>query len=415
MKSLFFFSALLIATTASCKEGAPETTSDATLDATLAQLTKKVTTPAVAATDNAEDTKNISNKADEQTIKKASSEIPLYQPIPGNPQATKAPEGMIYIPGAEYTRGSEGKQDNGDIYPEEAPIHQASVSPFFMDETEVTNAEFKEFVDATGYVTFAEIGATKKEFPLAPESALTPGSSIFLPPSEKLDPHRTSPDRWWNFIQGANWKHPLGPTSSIENFMDHPVVCISYQDAEAYAKWAGKRLPTEAEWEFAARGGLDHKKYVWGDTRLPGKWMANCFQGSFPSKNTVEDGFLLSAPVKSYQANGYGLYDMAGNVWEICSDYYRPDYYKTFTKNPTSNPKGPASGITAMEVGQWRQTGNYTEPSESPQHLLTLRVAKGGSFLCHVEYCLRYRPSARHQHEPLTPTNHMGFRCVKDL
>ncbi len=327
----------------------------------------------------------------------------------------KPPEGMVYIPGGTFLRGSEGPQDNGETYPEEAPINKVRLDSFFIDKTEVTNTEFKKFVDATNYVTFAERGPSKEDFPNAPAEALLPGASVFMPPAEKIDPRKHSVHIWWPYIKDASWKHPLGKSSSIKNQMDHPVVCINYDDAKAYAEWAGKRLPTEAEWEYAARGGLEQKKYIWGDKRLPGKWMANCFQGSFPAINTLEDGFLLTAPVKSFEPNGYGLYDMAGNVWEICSDYYRPDYYSTYIKNPIDNPQGPETGITEQEIAQWRQTGKYEEPTTQPHRLLIPRVSRGGSFLCHVEYCLRYRPAARHESEPLTPTNHTGFRCVSSI
>jgi len=193
-----------------------------------------------------------------------------------------APEGMVYLKGGSYTRGSEGEQDNGYTYKEEAPSHKAVVAPFFIDATEVTNAQFKKFVDATGYVTFAEKGLTKEDFPHAPPAMLEAGAGVFTPTNKEINPYRHNAAEWWPFIPGANWKHPQGPDSSIEDIMNHPVVCVNYDDAAAYAKWAGKRLPTEAEWEFAARGGLKEQKYAWGDKIFPGKWMANVYQGSFP-------------------------------------------------------------------------------------------------------------------------------------
>lgn len=330
--------------------------------------------------------------------------------------STNPPEGMVLIPGGTYKRGSEGKQDNGKVYTEESPAHEVTVKAFYMDATEVTNAEFKKFVDATGYKTFAEKGLSKKDFPNAPADMLKAGAAIFTPPSHKIDPHRVNAMNWWPFTPGACWKHPQGPGSSIKKIMNHPVVCINHEDAEAYAKWAGKRLPTEAEWEFAARGGLKEKKYTWGDKRKPDdKWMANCFQGSFPAENTKEDGFAFTAPVKSYQPNGYGLYDMAGNVWEMCSDLFHPEYYKEYIKNPTANPTGPTVGITDYEMQMWRRFGKTPAAHEDSHPMTILRVTKGGSFLCHVSYCLRYRPAARHQTELITPTNHTGFRCVKDV
>lgn len=325
------------------------------------------------------------------------------------------PKGMVFIPGGSYIRGSEGAQDNGQIYHEEAPKHPVAVSSFYMDQTEVTNAQFSAFVDATDYKTFAEIGLTKKDFPMAPPEMLQAGSSVFTPPAKDINPHRNNPQSWWPFITGADWRHPLGPESSIADKMDHPVVCVNYYDAQAYAKWAGKRLPTEAEWEFAARGGLKEQKYTWGNERMPEKkWLANCFQGKFPASNTKEDGFLTTAPVKSFPKNAYGLYDMAGNVWEVCSDYFRPDYYPDFVKNIHANPTGPTQPITEAEMSIWRQTGRLPTTHPDAPALTHLRVVKGGSFLCHVDYCLRYRPAARHQSEALTPTNHKGFRCVKD-
>ena len=329
--------------------------------------------------------------------------------------APKAPEGMTFIPGGSYMRGSHGKQDNGQIYPEEAPVHKTTVSPFFMDITEVTNAQFKAFVDATGFKTFAERGLSKQDFPAAPAEMLKPGAGVFKPTPQAIDPFRSNPTTWWPFVVGASWKHPQGPGSSIEKIMDHPVVCINHDDAEAYATWAGKRLPTEAEWEFAARGGLKEKKYAWGDQRYLGQWMGNFYQGTFPSKNTKEDGYEHTAPVKSFPANNYGLYDVSGNVWEMCSDFYRPTYYREFLGKEAINPTGPTNPVTSNEVAQWRHYKRLPEPPPETHALMFLRAVKGGSFLCHVDYCLRYRPAARHQAESLTPTNHTGFRCVQDL
>ncbi len=326
------------------------------------------------------------------------------------------PKGMAFIPEGTYVRGSEGKLDNGKAYLEESPKHFVTVSSFYMDETEVTNAQFMAFIEDTGYITFAEKGLSKEDFPMAPAEMLKAGASIFTPPPTDIDPHRYNAQSWWPFVPGADWRHPQGPGSSIVDKMDHPVVCVNYYDAKAYAAWAGKRLPTEAEWELAARGGLQEKTYTWGNERKPEKaWLANCFQGNFPAKDTAEDGFLSTAPVQSFAKNGYGLYDMAGNVWEICADYYRPDYYSQFVKNAHPNPTGPTQPVTDAEVAIWRQTSRLPEAHPDIPKLTHLRVSKGGSFLCHVDYCLRYRPAARQQSEPLTPTNHTGFRCVKDI
>lgn len=327
------------------------------------------------------------------------------------------PAGMVYIPAGTFLRGSEGKQDNGRVYKEESPVHSVTVNAFFMDKTEVTNAQFKAFVDATAYVTFAEKGLSKKEFPHAPASMLQPGAAVFASPKTAKG-QKLKQMQWWSFRAGASWRHPTGKGSSIVDKMHHPVVCVNIEDARAYAKWAGKRLPTEAEWERAARGGLKQKKYVWGDERKPkNQWLANCFQGVFPDKNSKEDGFLATAPVGSYPANAYGLFDMAGNVWELCDDYFHPQFYQDRKNHGLKNPTGPALGITDYEVALWRQTGNtpVLQKQKKAHPLSLLHVIKGGSFLCHIDYCLRYRPAARHHAEGLTPTNHIGFRCVKEV
>ena len=243
-----------------------------------------------------------------------------------------APEGMVWIPGGEFSMGSDGKCDGKSCcspatVADALPIHRVYVDGFWMDATDVTNAEFEKFVKATGYVTIAERAPTKEEFPTAPPENLVAGSVVFTPTSGPvpLDNHF----QWWSYVKGANWRHPEGPQSDIKGRENYPVVQIAYPDAEAYAKWAGKRLPTEAEWDFAARGGLSGKLYAWGDEFKPGgKFMANTYQGQFPVKDTGEDGFAGIAPVKSFPPNGYGLYDMAGNVWQWCSDWYRPDYFK---------------------------------------------------------------------------------------
>lgn len=303
------------------------------------------------------------------------------------------PKGMIWIPGGEFTMGTD--LDLG--WPDEKPAHRAKVDGFFMDEYEVANAQFREFVEATGYVTTAEkpvdVEAILKQSPpgTAPPPAenLVPGSLVFTPP---LKDH----DAWWKWVPGTCWKHPEGPESNLDGKDAHPVVHVSWDDANAYAKWAGKRLPTEAEWEFAARGGLDKKTYTWGDERPSDNHkLANIWQGEFPHKNTALDGFAGTAPAKSFPPNGYGLYDMSGNVWEWCSDWYDSDLYrKSSGKGIRVNPAGPD------------RSSNPARPY-TPE-----RSQRGGSFLCNDSYCSRYRPSARHGCSPDTGMSHVGFRCV---
>ncbi|MEI6082446.1 MAG: formylglycine-generating enzyme family protein [Verrucomicrobiota bacterium] len=313
-----------------------------------------------------------------------------------------APHGMVWIPGGEFSMGSTGKTSEkscrslcseatvGDAQ----PVHRVSVDGFWMDATDVTNDEFGKFVKATGYVTIAERVPTKEEFPNAPSENLVAGSVVFTPTKEPvpLDDHF----RWWSYVKGANWRHPSGPDSSIKAHGNDPVVQVAFEDALAYAKWAGKRLPTEAEWEFAQRGGLSGNLYAWGDEFKPSaKYMANTYQGVFPAKDTGEDGFAGISPVKSFPPNGYGLYDMAGNVWQWCSDWYRPDAYAADAKNAvTCNPKGPDSSLDPEEPG------------------IQKRVQRGGSFLCTDQYCTRYMAGTRGKGEANTGTNHTGFRCV---
>jgi sulfatase modifying factor 1 len=316
-------------------------------------------------------------------------------PAPG-----KAPPGMVWIPGGEFSMGAalngEGSHEMPMASNDAGPIHRVRVDGFWMDTTPVTNAQFEKFVKATGYVTIAERTPTREEFPTAPAENLVAGSVVFAPTNQEvpLDNHY----QWWSYIKGANWRHPLEPQSDIKGRENYPVVQIAYPDAEAYAKWAGKRLPTEAEFEFGARGGLSGKTYVWGDEFRPGgKWMANTWQGKFPVKDAGEDGYAGIAPVKSFPQNGYGLYDMAGNVWEWCSDWYRPDYYKTLADKGgvAHNPQGPDSPF------------DPAEPNEKK------RVHRGGSFLCNDQYCSRYIVGTRGKGEVNTGTNHLGFRCVK--
>ncbi len=275
------------------------------------------------------------------------------------------------------------------------PIHRVYVDGFFMDKTDVTNAQFEKFVKATGYITIAERKPRAEDFPGAPAENLVAGSVVFAPPDHPvaLNDHF----QWWTYIPGANWRHPEGPATNIKGKDNYPVVQIAYPDAVAYAKWAGKRLPTEAEWEFAARGGLAGKPYVWGDQFRPHqKWMANTHQGHFPDKDNGEDGYVGLAPVAHFPANGYGLFDMAGNVWQWTDDWYRPDYYAQLVAQGgvVKNPQGPPSSNDPAEPGQPK------------------KVQRGGSFLCTDQYCSRYMVGTRGKGEVSTGTNHLGFRCV---
>ena len=300
-----------------------------------------------------------------------------------------APAGMVWMPGGRFWMGTDHMQDA-------QPVHQVEVKGFWIDRTDVTNEEFARFVKATGYVTIAERPLDPKEFPkLAPED-LAPGSVVFTPPDGPVS--LDHPLAWWKFVHGANWRHPDGPDSDLQGKEKYPVVQIAWPDAVAYAKWAGKRLPTEAEWEFAARGGRDRQDYPWGNELNPkGKWMANTFQGHFPNKNTSEDGYAGVAPVASFPANDFGLYDMAGNVWQWVSDWYRSDYYTQLQHDGSIalNPQGPRDSFDPQELG------------------VPKRVQKGGSFLCTDQYCERYISGARGKGDPETGTNHLGFRCVR--
>jgi formylglycine-generating enzyme required for sulfatase activity len=313
-------------------------------------------------------------------------------------QAEKPP-GMAWIPGGEFSMGSElpGSRLN------EKPVLKVTVDGFWLDEHDVTNAEFRKFTAATGYKTTAERPVDWEEIKkqLAPgtpkpaDEMLRPGSLVFTPSDGPVDLREMN--AWWQWTIGANWQHPEGPKSNLDGREQHPVVQVSWDDAVAYAKWAGKRLPTEAEWEFAARGGLNGKRYAWGDEFKPsGKFMTNSWTGKFPYMNTKEDGFERTSPVKSFPANGYGLYDMGGNVWNWVSDLYRPDTHaRNKLEASCHNPQGPKTSYNP---------GHPNEPVE--------RVTKGGSFLCHVDYCESYRPAARRGTPPDTGMSHIGFRCA---
>lgn len=333
------------------------------------------------------------------------SKPPAAEFLPTKPNSAgapgPAPKGMVWIPGGEFSMGANDPPDMDEVgmkATEDArPIHRVYVDGFFMDETDVTNAQFAEFVKATGYVTIAERKPRQEEYPTAPPENLVAGSVVFSPPDHAVP--LTNHLQWWSYVPGANWRHPLGPGSDIKAKGNYPVVQIAYADAEAYAKWAGKRLPTEAEWEFASRGGLTGKPFVWGDTFRPdGKWMANTHQGHFPDHDTGDDGYVGIAPVAKFPPNGYGLYDMAGNVWQWTSDWYRPDYYQQLASmaEVARNPSGPTSSY---------------DPDEPDQ---PKKVHRGGSFLCTDQYCSRYIVGTRGKGEVSTGTNHLGFRCVKD-
>ena len=300
--------------------------------------------------------------------------------------------GMVWIPGGSFQMGSDIP-----MFRDARPMHRVSVDGFWMDTTEVTNAQFTQFVVATGYLTLAERKPSPEDYPNATPEQLVLGSIVFAPPTH--DVALDNAYQWWQYVPGANWRHPEGPDSSIKNRMDHPVVHIAYEDAIAYAKWAHKRLPTEAEWEYAARGKLESKEYVWGDEfKQDGHYMANTFQGHFPATNTAEDGYRATSPAKAFPANGFGLYGVAGNVWEWTADWYRPDEYarRVMLGKPVHNPRGPATSFDPAEPG------------------VAKRVQKGGSFLCTDEYCARYRPGARGKAAPDSSANHIGFRLVSD-
>ena len=322
----------------------------------------------------------------------SSPSVAGQEPPPG-----EAPPGMVWIPGGTFAMGDDGSF----AYVDESPVHPVRVDGFWMDATEVTVAQFRTFVDATGYVTTAERAPVLEDImaqmpegtPPPPPELLVPGSLVF----RQLRPGEQGP--WWDWMPGANWRRPAGPDGPTAKD-DHPVTQVSWDDANAYAAWAGKRLPTEAEWEFAARGGVEGRPFLWGEEREPaGKPMANLWDGEFPIEDAARDGFTATGPVRSFEPNDYGLYDMAGNVWEWTADWYRADTYRRKDQadetGAVPNPKGPSSGL---------------DPAEPT---IPKRVTRGGSFLCSDNYCMGYRPSARMKTSPDTSLIHTGFRCVQ--
>jgi formylglycine-generating enzyme required for sulfatase activity len=318
---------------------------------------------------------------------------------------------MVLIPGGEFTMGS----DADYAYPNEKPSHRVEVAPFYLDAKPVTNADFSRFVADTGYTTVAERPVDWEELkkqmppgtPKPPGEVLAPGSLVFRPTAGPVDLRDMS--QWWVWTPGASWRQPEGPGSTIEGREDHPVVHVAWEDANAYAEWAGKRLPTEAEWEFAARGGLECQRYAWGGEERPGgRIMANRWTGGFPYRNDGEDGFVATSPVGSFPPNGYGLHDMAGNVWNWCSDIYRADTFALRAEDAQAccDPRGPLT-----TDGEARVPGDPSPPTIPGAER---RVTKGGSFLCHPDYCESYRPAARRGIPPDTGSSHVGFRCAKD-
>lgn len=315
-------------------------------------------------------------------------------------KSNRSHEGMIKIPGGSFLMGASDEKGAMDEYPQ----HKVVVNSFWMDATEVTNAQFEKFVKATNYITTAERELNweeiKKQLPAGTKkpdkSLLSPASLVFAPTAGQVNLNDIS--QWWKWVKGTSWRHPQGPKSSIKGKENYPVVHVSWDDAVTYAKWAGKRLPSEAEWEYAARGGLIDKKYFWGNEE-PERNMpkANIWQGNFPYLNIASDKFIRSAPVKSFLPNNYGLYDMAGNVWEWCSDWYSSEYYKDLKDVANYNPQGPLESYDLMEP---------TVPK---------KVLRGGSFLCNISYCRGYRVTSRMKSSPDTTLEHTGFRCVADI
>lgn len=312
--------------------------------------------------------------------------------IPVLPSMTlKKENGMVYLPSGRFKMGC----GNCNL-PDAEPVHLVELSGYWIDETPVTNAAFERFIGETHYITVAERKPDPKDFPGVPPEKLVPGSGVFTPPLSVASLDNAL--QWWTYVEGAFWKHPEGPKSELTDRSDHPAVHIAYPDAEAFCRWAGKRLPTEAEYEYAARGGLDGKRYAWGDELKPDdQWPANIWQGVFPVYNNNEDGFVGTSPVRAFPPNGYGLYDMGGNVWQWTSDWYRADSYSHYSSpEAIRNPKGPDSSVDPDEPGVQK------------------RVQRGGSFLCSSRYCTRYLVGSRGKGAVDSGGSNIGFRCVKD-
>jgi len=317
----------------------------------------------------------------------------MLQAATGRNERSDKTRDMVWVPGGTFRMGSDHH------YPEEAPSHRVSLDGFWIDRTPVTNGHFKAFVNTTGHVTAAQIVPNPRDYPGALPNMLYAGSLVFTPPARVNDLRDWS--QWWTFMKGANWRRPYGPKTNIKGLDDHPVVHVSFADALAYAKWAGKDLPTEAEWEFAARGGLDGEEYAWGNSLTPGgKHMANTWQGAFPIQNLAEDGFERTSPVTEFPPNGYGLHDMIGNVWEWTSDWWS-DGHEGDAPKACCIPLNPRGGP---------ETASYE--ARQPAIRIPRKVLKGGSHLCAPNYCRRYRPAARHAQPVDTSTSHVGFRCV---
>jgi formylglycine-generating enzyme required for sulfatase activity len=314
--------------------------------------------------------------------------------VTGNGTAREgAAHDAVWVAGGTFRMGSDRH------YPEEAPSHLVRVDGFWMDRRPVTNREFRRFVEATDYVTFAEIAPDPKEYPGALPEMLFPASLVFTPPGRPVDLRNFR--NWWVFKRDADWRHPDGPGSSIDGMDDHPVVHVAYKDVEAYARWAGKELPTEAEWEYAARGGLEAAEFAWGDSLMPkDRLMANTWQGNFPNENLKLDGYERTSPVDAFPPNGYGIHDMIGNVWEWTQDWYSAKHEGTAQKPCCAAPNPRGGGVE----------GSY-DPAE-PEIRIPRKVLKGGSHLCAPNYCRRYRPAARHAQPVDTSTSHVGFRLV---
>jgi sulfatase modifying factor 1 len=300
---------------------------------------------------------------------------------------------IAFVPGATFLMGSDRH------YPEEAPAHRVTVDDFWIDRDPVTNAEFDRFVRDSGYVTLAERPLDPAHYPGVASHLLQPSSLVFSPPGPPVE--SATWQEWWRLVPGASWRRPYGPGSSCRDLQAHPVVHVAFEDALAYARWAGKDLPTEAEWELAARGGLEDAEYAWGDTFAPdGQHMANTWQGRFPHENTALDGFERTSPVRSFPPNGYGLYDMIGNVWEWTCDFYAPRHAPPAGK-PCCVPRNPRNSNPETSL----------DPA-LPAYTIPRRLIKGGSHLCAPDYCRRYRPAARQAQAIDSPTSHVGFRCV---